>query len=226
MSPEQKKPTVSLDDIMQQVESKTIPSLPQKPAEAKPAPDQNGKAFMASDGRMMYEYIVEGEKLITPKPIEEMTLEDFDRMAPTISDPQLGRIPQTLTVKFKDPQWAGHWFNRKAQDGRRISEARALGFVPAKREDCEWIAHSINDEDGAIMDNDLVLMKIHKAVLFAKYKQHMDMARIKGGKDSYKTQAEGSLPNGGADKVAVYYTPQAEREFSGLGPVTHIPTVS
>jgi hypothetical protein len=192
-----------------------------------PAKDEpQGGVFRSQDGRFLYKYTMEdGQTVVLPKPIAEMTEEDFYQLPISLGDPYAGRLPQTLTVKFKDPQWAGHWFNRKAGDGRRVSEAKSLGYVPAKREDCEWVAHSLNDQDGAIIDNDLVLMKIHKAKLFFQYKHWMDTARKLGGKDSYKQTAEGALGNG-AGKVDHYFTPQAEKEFAGVGPVTNIPTAN
>ena len=211
----------SLDAALKEAGVQTVESAPVKEVVEKDAPE--GGAFLASDGRMLYKYNIDGQKIILPKPIEKMSEEDFYQLPISISDTQAGRLPQNLTVKFRDPQWAGHWFNRKAQDGRRVSEAKALGYIPATRDDCEWVSHSLNDDDGAIIDNDLVLMKIHKAKLFLQYKQWMDTAKRLGGKDSYKQTAEGVLGGRAGGKVDHYFTPQAEKEYAGLGPVAHIP---
>jgi hypothetical protein len=215
----------NLDEALNAAGVKTVETLPAKTPDA-PKPEPQGGAYIHADGRTLYKYSLDGQTVILPKPLEQMSEEDFYQLPISLMDGQAGRLPQTLTVKFKDPQWAGHWFNRKAGDGRRVSEAKALGYVPASRDDCEWVAHSLNDEDGAIIDNDLVLMKIHKAKLYLQYKQWMDIARVKGGKASYLKTAEGALGAGGAGKVDHYFTPQAEKEYSGLGPVVQIPTAN
>jgi hypothetical protein len=217
--------TFNLDEALKTAGVQTVDALPAKePTPEKPEPQ--GGAFLAGDGRMLYKYKLDDQTVILPKPIAQMSEEDFYALPIDLAFSQAGRLPQTLTVKFRDPQWAGHWFNRKAGEGRRVSEAKALGYVPAMRDDCEWVSHSLNDEDGAIIDNDLVLMKIHKAKLYMQYKQWMDIAKIKGGKASYKQTAEGVLGGRAGGKVDHYYTPQAEKEYSGLGPVTHLPTAN
>jgi hypothetical protein len=214
---------VDLDEALKQAGVIATKAAPVKEPEVK-ATTPEGGAFLAGDGRMMYKYHLDGQTVVLPKPIDQMSEEDFYQLPISLGDSQAGRLPQTLTVKFRDPQWAGHWFNRKAQDGRRISEAKALGYIPAKREDCEWVSHSLNDDDGAIIDNDLVLMKIHKAKLFLQYKSWMDIAKQKGGKDSYKSTAENVVGGSAGGKVEHYFTSQAEKEFSGLGPVAQYPT--
>jgi hypothetical protein len=219
-----KSSTFNLGEVLAEAGIKTVDALPAKEPEAKKEEPQGG-AFMAGDGRMMYKYNWNGETIVTPKPLEQMTEQDFYDLPVSLIGAEAGRLPQNLTVKWRDPHIAGHWFNRKAADGRRVSEAHALGYVPAKREDCEWVSSSLNDEDGAIIDNDLVLMKISKAKLFLQYKRWMDIAKIKGGKDSYKQTAEGVLGATGG-KVDHYFTAQATKEYSGLGQVTHIPTAN
>lgn len=221
---ENPKNEASIDELLTQA-GVQVTNVVAPPEETPAKEEPQGGAFRSSDGRWLYKYVVGEDTIVLPKPLEQMSEEDFYSLPISMASSMPGRIPQNLTVKFKDPQWAGHWFNRKAQDGRRISEARALGFVPAKREDCEWIAHSLNDEDGAVMDNDLILMKIYKAKLFMQYKSWMDLARIKGGTKAYKQAGEGVVGNSGG-KVGHFLTPQAEQEYQGLGPVTQLNTVS
>jgi hypothetical protein len=218
-----KSSTFNLGEVLAEAGIKTVDAIPAKPAEE--PKEAKGGAFIAGDGRMMYKYTVDDQTIITPKPLDQLSEEDFYSLPISLAGAQAGRLPQNLTVKWRDPHIAGHWFNRKAADGRRVSEAMALGYVPAKREDCEWVSSSLNDEDGAIIDNDLVLMKISKAKLFLQYKQWMDLAKIKGGKNSYKQTAEGAVGATGG-KVDHYFTPQAEKEYSGLGAVTHLPTAN
>jgi hypothetical protein len=177
-------------------------------------------AFMASDGRTLYKYEgMDGNTIITPKPIEEMTQEEFLELPMALTDTQPGRLPQNLSVEFKDPQWAGYWFNKKAKFGSRVGYARTLGFVPAKIEDLKFWHEEVNDGDGAVEQYDLVLMKIHKAKLFGKFKEWIDKAKTLGGIQGYRDKAFESLGNARPkDKDLTYFhTPQALQEPQGLG---------
>lgn len=233
MQPKDSKP-VSADELIAAVtDGATVQSTPPSVTAASTAPEGVKQPGVTSgmflhespDGskRQMYRYVIDGEVIITPKPIEQMSIEDFDRSPFSLAASSSNRIPQDLTVKFKDPQYAGQWFNRSAKDGRRIQVARTLGFTPAKIEDCEWVSHSLNDADGAVTDGDLVLFKIHKAKLLSFSKGHMDEARKMGNKDTYLHQAEGAVPGNKSGKVSHYHTSQAVNEFSGMGPVVSNP---
>jgi len=71
------------------------------------------------------------------------------------------------------------------------------------------------------------LMKIHKMKYFRSFiGSYFAEAQAKGGQKSYQQEAEGMVGSRGGGKVSHYLTPQAEKEMHGLGPVTHIPTVS
>ena len=187
----------------------------------------NGAAFRGQDGRMMYRYNLNGETIILPKPVEQMSEQDFYNLPITSIGPVTGRIPQNLNVKFKDPQWAGYWFNRSAKDGMRIGVARSLGFVPAKLDDIEKMGAALLDQNGAVEQNDLVLMKVHKAKLYMRYKEAIDAAKQQGSIGGYKNAAISYVQQGGGDisKGQYYHTPQAINEFQGLGPVTNLSTV-
>jgi hypothetical protein len=178
-------------------------------------------AFMGQDGRTYYKYLPEGdngEVIVTPKPIEQMSEQDFYDMPISLFDGMAGRIPQNLTVTFKDPQWAGQWFNKKAGDGARVGVARSLGFVPAKKEDLQSYFAGLNDRDGAVEQHDLVLMKIHKAKLYLKYAEWIALAKKRGSINRYKDEATNSMPAGAKrDLVGFYHTPQALNEIQGLG---------
>ncbi len=226
---------ISADEFIATVTAgATADAAPPAPAPNATAPPEGVKQpgttsgmFLHTDEhgvqRQLYKTVVDGEIFITPKPMNEMSIEDYDRNPFSLASSSANRIPQDLTVKFKDPQWAGQWFNRSAKDGRRVQIARTLGFVPAKVEDCEWVSHSLNDADGAVTDGDLVLFKIHKAKLLAFSKGNMDEARKMGSKDTYLHQAEGAVPGNHAGKVSHYFTSQAANEFSGMGPVVSNP---
>ena len=183
---------------------------------------------MAQDGRTYYKYLNDdGTALITPKPLEEMTSDDIGSMRSlSLVDAPSGRMPQNLTVSFKDPQWAGHWFNKKARSGYRVGEARSMGFVPAKVEDLATYFAGLNDKDGALEDNDLVLMKIHKSKLYAKVVSYIADAKRKGSIGGYKEQANSMLGPKAQESDPFYHTPQALKEKQGLGPVEMLATVN
>jgi hypothetical protein len=222
-------PGVTATPIDQLLREANVPTAPAPQVKAAPAPvtspPKNGAAFMDQSGRMMYRYEMNGEVIILPKPVEQMKEQDFYDLPISLYDSMPGRLPQDLTVKFKDPQWAGYWFNRKARDGSRIGTAKALGFEPVHKEDLEFYAPHLSDSDGSITNYDLVLFKIHKAKLFLKYKESIDKAKLLGGIEGYKQEANRSLSPANRQQSPYFHTPQAIQEFQGIGPVTNLPTV-
>lgn len=213
--------TLTVDELLRRANVQPVAA----PAPvAKPEPIVNG-AFVDKGGRMMYRYEVNGEAVILPKPVEQMSEQDFYNLPISLYDNMPGRIPQNLSVKFKDPQWAGYWFNKSAKFGQRVSVARSLGYVPAKKEDLLEYSLELNDQDGAVEQHDLVLMKIHKAKLYMQYKQWSDKAKIMGGIEGYKNAANQSLNPSNREKDPYFFTPQATQEFQGVGPVSNLPTV-
>jgi hypothetical protein len=221
--PNNKEKAYNIDDLIKTHHVPTLATAPAKP-EAKPVTGM----FIDQSGRKMWRYDLGGETVVLPKPIEAMTEQDFYSLPVSLYDSQPGRIPQNLTVKFKDPQWAGYWFNKKAGDGARVGVARALGYVPATKDDIEAMGAGLNDLDGSVEQHDLVLMKIHKAKLFLKYKEWIDKAKAMGGISGYKNAAINYVQQGGGDmtKGNYYHTPQATEEFQGVGPVVNLPTVA
>jgi hypothetical protein len=233
--PREQKPgygeTVTVEEMLRRngVEIKpkaaNAPPSPSQPsavgAAPKEAPPKNG-AFM-KDGKWFYRYEQDGEVMILPKPIEQMTEQDFYDMPMALVDNTIGRLPTNLTVKFKDPQWAGYWFNKKANGAARVGTGKALGFVSAKIEDLEWYPAHLNDKDGALeQGDDLILMKIPKWRLYNYYKQAQDRARRQGGVQGYKQHANSTLPPSARAQDPFYLTPQATQEYSGVGEVAPI----
>ncbi len=221
-NPEQKAYTV--DELVKAANVNVVAAPPPQSEKKKPAAGM----FKGQDGRDYWRYDLDGEMVILPKPIEQMTEEDFYKLPPSLYDMQPGRLPQNLTVVFKDPQWAGYWFNKSAKNGVRVSVARSLGYVPATQDDCETIVAGLDPTTGAIEQHDLVLMKIHKAKLYRKYAEWIGMAKQRGGIESYKNAAESEVMSHGGDltKGRYYHTPQATQEFQGVGPVVNMPTVA
>jgi hypothetical protein len=213
----------NIDDLIKQSKVSTV-SAP--PPVAEKAPVQG--MFKGQDGRNYWRYDLQGEMVVLPKPIEQMSEQDFYNLPVSLYDSMPGRLPQNLSVKFKDPQWAGYWFNKKAGSGARVSTARSLGYLPAVQDDIELMVAGLDATDGAIEQHDLVLMKIHKAKLFLKYKEWIDKAKLLGGIESYKNRAESVVKQGGGDldKGQYFLTPQAKQEFQGVGPVVNLPVTA
>lgn len=223
-NPPEQKQAYSVDDLVKDAKVNVVAQPPAPTAKAKP---QDGM-FIAGDGRKLWRYTVDGETHVYPKPVEEMSEQDFYNLAPDFSKMTTGRLPSNLSAVFKDPQWAGYWFNKSARSGVRVSEARSMGFIPATQDDIEMIVAGLDSKDGAIEQHDLVLMKIHKAKLYSRYAALIAAAKAKGGIDSYKNLAENEVMSHGGDisKGRYYHTPQAKEEFQGLGPVVNMPTVA
>jgi hypothetical protein len=227
--PESKKETVDVNQFLKSAtDSISASSSAPPPVTATPeAPALDAQFRDSKTGRWLYKYEVNGETIVLPKPIDQMSEQDFYDLPITLYESHPGRIPQNLTVTFKDPHWAGYWFNKSAKQAMRVATGRALGFIPAKKEDLEWYCLELSDADGAVEQHDIVLMKIHKAKLYLKYKEAIDLAKIKGGIAGYKQQAESFAQQAGVDiqNAPYYHTKQAEQEFQGLGPVKNYPTV-
>ena len=216
---------LSTDEVLTRVHSETTePPEPPVPsaAEAQAELPKQGRKIMSQDGRTaVWEYTdVNGEKFVLPRPVDKMSIEEFTRSFKlSLNELMPGRLPQNLTVIFKDEQWAGHWFNCMARKGRRLADARGLGFIAVKAEELEAYMSELNDKDGCIRDDDLVLFKIHKAQLYLNAMRRMALAQRLGGKGQYMSTAENSLNGNGGDKVGYYYAPNVEKEFTGLGPI-------
>jgi len=212
----------NVDDLIKSHKVQTVAAPPAK--DEKPVSGM----FRDQSGRQLWRYDMGGEMVVLPKPLEQMSEQDFYNLPVSLYDSMPGRLPQNLTVKFKDPQWAGYWFNKKAGDGARVGVARALGYQPAHIEDIEAMGAGLDDKDGAVEQHDLVLMKIHKAKLYLKYKEWIDKAKALGGINGYKNAAISYVSQGGGDlsKGPYYHTPQATGEFQGIGPVANLPVVS
>jgi hypothetical protein len=183
----------------------------------------DGDEISGQDGKTWYRYHVDNETLVLRKRMEEMTDEDWLATPISLQNVQTNRIPQELTVRFRDPQWAGRWFNKSAKDGTRINQARYMGFIPAKKEDLEWVFNStgINDGDGAVEQGDLVLFKIHKAKLAAMLQKNFQESLNRGKPSSYLSNAEGGVmvPDNHQNHVGFSLSQHAMTEKQGVGPV-------
>lgn len=223
------KKSFTVDELLKraQVPVATTPQSPSGAAqpEKAPSPAPDG-AFMVS-GRMYYRQTIPGtaDTIVSTKPLnwETMTEQDFYDMPMQLQlEATPGRLPVNLTVKFKDPQYAGHWFNKKAGGGRRLGIASTLNFVPAKKEDLEWCASNLKDSDGAVEQDDVVLFKIHKAQLYKYFRQNLEQSRSKGSAKAYQGMASEGLNPANRTKDIYYLGPQATEEFTGVGPVADV----
>src|SRR5271167_4102568 len=123
-----------IEDLIQ---ASKVPTVATPPQEKKETPKQG--MFRGGDGRELWRYDVNGETFVRPKPVEQLTEEDYYKLAANFSILSTGRLPQNLSVKFKEPQYVGYWFNKTARSGVRVQEARSMGFEPATRDDIETI---------------------------------------------------------------------------------------
>src|ERR1700723_3462248 len=94
-----KSSTFNLGEVLAEAGIKTVDALPAKEPEPKKEEPQGG-AFMAGHGRMMYKYQWNGEAIVTPKPLEQMTEQDFYDLPVSLIGAEAGRLPQNLTVKW------------------------------------------------------------------------------------------------------------------------------
>jgi len=175
--------------------------------------------YTGQDGRTYYKYVIEGQELVCLKPLEEMTEQDFYDLPVAAYDIQAGRLPLNLVAEFHDPHIAGYWVNCFHKNGIRVNDARARGFVPAHRDDLKFVADGIDTSDGSVKQNDLILMKIHKAKLYMRYKEAMDIAKVRGNPEHYRQMAENAVNQ---KYFGFDLTKQAKTEFQGLGPVQQI----
>lgn len=223
-----KTPVPDLNKLLADAGVQGVKVVDQNPAKEpelpkEPVPDGTYLgAFRGGDGRYLHKYTDSNSRdgfVILPKKVEEMTEEDFMATAMTMSDPVANRVPLNLTVKWRDPQWAGYWAQRKVKDGQSVRRLQAMGFVTAKREDCEWLPQGIIVDDGEVTDGDLVLMKIPKVKLFSQFlSAYYREAMQKGGKQGYTQEAHNALGQP-TNKVSHYAAAQTSNEFTGLGPI-------
>jgi hypothetical protein len=209
---------VSVDQLLREANVPTVKTAPVAP-EKPPVPIPQGAMFRDKGGKMLYRYEIDGRVHLLPKPYEQMKEQDYYNLPITLYDEMPGRIPQNLNVTFKDPQWAGYWFNKHAKDGRRVAEGRSMGFTPAKKEDLDKYCLELNDQDGAVEQGDLVLMKTHKVNLYLRLKESLDKAKRAGGVENFKTTAATGMNPANVAKDPYYIAEQAKQEYQGVGPV-------
>lgn len=205
------------------VSSQTVTHQTFSPSTLNPPTESNGLKCtekLADDGvTLLYVYEMEGyPPVVTRKKLEELTFEDMAESNFSLYDNAPNRLPQNLTIEFKDPQWAGHWFNRKSRDGYRVDRAmnQLGGWQPAKRSDLKYCLKGLKDTDGAVEDGDLVLLKIPKWILFAQCKEWMDEARRRGGINRFAGEAAGPLSPRQQSKIDFYISDQAQQELSDM----------
>ena len=224
----EKQPSVVSNTVTHQTfDTSTLP----------PATESEGlkcTPILATDGvTVLYKYEMDGyPPVVTRKKLEELTFEDMAESNFSLYENTPNRLPQNLTIEFKDPQWAGHWFNRKSRDGYRVDRAvnQLGGWQPAKRSDLKYSLKGLKDTDGAVEDGDLVLLKIPKWILFAQCKEWMDEARKRGGINRFAGEAQGPLSPRQKSKIDFYLSEQATEELkdirdpfgSALGPVVQL----
>jgi hypothetical protein len=115
---------------------------------------------------------------LSGKSIGDLTQDEFDRIPIKLS----ARTTQGMTelsVIFKDPSMTGHWFNRKAKEGLRVQQAYMQGFTACTKADVEMCHATTSDENGSLVQGDLVLLKIPKIVLWSRQKDYQETAKAR-----------------------------------------------
>lgn len=135
------------------------------------------------------------------KSIGDMTEQEFYRLPVKL----IARNTQGMTelnVVFKDPAMTGHWFNAKAKEGMRVQQGYMQGFTACTKDDVVICHSKATDENGAIVQGDLVLLKIPKMVLWSRYKENQETAKARVNRamhdpNSASRPGDDSLPRSG-----------------------------
>ena len=88
------------------------------------------KTYIGQDGRTYYKYDVDGEVLVTTKPLEQMTEQDFYDLPVSAYEGQAGRIPEQPDCGFQGTAVGGISGQSSAQ-GRHENQRTPLAGVCA-----------------------------------------------------------------------------------------------
>lgn len=72
-------PTISMDELLKTV-GESVKTVSAAPVTTDNPKDTSG-VFLSSDGRTLYKYVLDGETVVFPKPIEEMTEDDLGSLS-------------------------------------------------------------------------------------------------------------------------------------------------
>lgn len=114
---------------------------------------------------------------LTPKEPDYRSLSEKDIYNAGIYIPVIQHdIPEYMYVELKDDEYIAIWVNR---DQRRVGAVQAEGFEFVKAEHLKqgWIAPLKFDSEGLYVYQDVVCMRVHKRIRYAKLRKFYEMSK-------------------------------------------------
>lgn len=114
---------------------------------------------------------------LTPKEPDYKTLKEQDIIRNDIYIPVIEHdIPEYMHVELRDEEYVPIWVNR---DQRRIGAVQAEGFefIKAEHLALNWKAPLKFDSEGLYVYQDVVCMRVHKRIRFAKLRKFYEISK-------------------------------------------------
>lgn len=114
---------------------------------------------------------------LSPKEPDYKTLKEEDIINPAIYIPVIEHdLPEYLHVELKDDEYVAVWVNR---DQRQLGAKQAEGFEPLKKEHIHpsFITPLKFDSEGLYVYQDVVCMRVHKRIRFAKLRKYYEISK-------------------------------------------------
>lgn len=127
--------------------------------------------------KLLKERKVKAVKELLPTEPDYKTISEKDIMNPGIYIPVIEHdLPEYMDMKLKDEEYVPVWINR---DQRQVGVKQAEGydFVRASDVDPRWVTPLKFDSEGLYVYQDVVCMKIHKRLRYAKLRKYYEISR-------------------------------------------------
>jgi len=114
---------------------------------------------------------------LTPKEPDYTKLSEDDALRQDIYIPVIEHdLPEYMSVRLKDNEYVAIWVNR---DQRQLGAKLAEGFEFLKKEHLanDFLAPLKFDSEGLYIYQDVVCMRVHKRIRFAKLRKFYDLSR-------------------------------------------------
>lgn len=147
---------------------------------------------------------------------EEALLSDMIEARPTM-------MSDALDIRIKRSEYAYRWFQFKAADGLRLSQALNSGWTKAYKEDAEPLNTNLLTSDG-IVSGDVILLKMRKDQYYGILKNNVITALERGTRSGISSAASLSsaaiLKGAPANKINLFVPSQTEIDAkNGVIPV-------
>jgi len=136
------------------------------------------------------EAVVEGLK---PKEPDYATLDESQILRPDVYIPVIEHdLPDYMNVQLKDNEYIAIWVNR---DQRQLGAKMAEGFEFLRKEHLasEFLAPLKFDSEGLYVYQDVVCMRVHKRIRFAKIRRFYEMSKNQLKPAQAQENAKGAL---------------------------------